>query len=45
MKEGRQLEHFDNVVAMFLKRAEEKGDAPFLWAKRDGDWRSTSGGR
>jgi long-chain acyl-CoA synthetase len=38
----RQLEHFDNLVALFLTRAEEKGDAPFLWAKRDGEWRSTS---
>ena len=27
---------------MFLTRAEEKGDAPFLWAKRDGEWRSIS---
>ena len=23
-------------------RAEEKGDAPFLWAKREGEWRSIS---
>ncbi len=42
MKEGRQLEHFDNLIQMFLTRAAEKGDAPFLWAKRDGEWRSTS---
>ena len=27
---------------MFLTRAEEKGDAPFLWAKREGEWRSIS---
>jgi long-chain acyl-CoA synthetase len=27
---------------MFLARAEEKGDAPFLWAKRDKEWRPTS---
>ncbi|HEX6741501.1 MAG TPA: AMP-dependent synthetase/ligase [Sphingomicrobium sp.] len=39
---ARQLEHFDNLVSMFLTRAEEKGEAPFLWAKRDGQWRSTS---
>ena len=32
---ARQLEHFDNLVAMFLTRAEEKGDEPFLWAKRE----------
>jgi long-chain acyl-CoA synthetase len=42
MKPGRQLEHFDNLVEMFLARAREKGDAPFLWAKRDGEWRSIS---
>jgi long-chain acyl-CoA synthetase len=39
---ARQLEHFDNLVSLFLARAEEKGDAPFLWAKRDGEWRSIS---
>src|SRR4051794_25107758 len=38
---ARQLEHFDNLVAMFLTRAAEKGDKPFLWAKRAGEWRST----
>ena len=39
---ARQLEHFDNLVSLFLTRAAEKGDAPFLWAKRDGAWRSIS---
>ena len=39
---ARQLEHFDNLVAMFLARAGERGEAPFLWARRDGQWRSTS---
>jgi long-chain acyl-CoA synthetase len=39
---ARQLEHFDNLVSMFLTRAAEKGDAPFLWAKRDGEWRPIS---
>lgn len=39
---ARQLEHFDNLVSLFLTRADEKGDQPFLWAKRDGEWRSTS---
>jgi long-chain acyl-CoA synthetase len=39
---ARQLEHFDNLVSLFLTRAAEKGDAPFLWAKREGDWRPTS---
>ncbi len=39
---SRQLEHFPNLVAMFFTRAKEKGDAPFLWAKSGGEWRSTS---
>jgi len=39
---ARQLERFDNLVALFLARAAEKGDAPFLWAKRAGEWRSVS---
>ena len=38
----RQLEHFENLVAMFFARAKEKGDAPFLWAKKQGQWRSQS---
>ena len=38
----RQLEHFPNLVALFFTRAKEKGDAPFLWAKQGGEWRSTS---
>jgi long-chain acyl-CoA synthetase len=38
----RKLEHFPNLVAMFLARAREKGDAPFLWAKAGGQWRATS---
>ncbi len=38
----RQLEHFPNLVTMFFQRARERGDAPFLWAKRDGAWRPTS---
>ena len=39
---ARQLEHFPNLVTMFLARAREKGDAPFLWAKRGGSWQSIS---
>jgi long-chain acyl-CoA synthetase len=39
---ARQLEHFENLVSMFLTRAAEKGDVPFLWAKRGGEWRPTS---
>jgi long-chain acyl-CoA synthetase len=39
---ARQLERFDNLVSLFLTRAAEKDDAPFLWAKRDGAWRPIS---
>jgi long-chain acyl-CoA synthetase len=35
-----QLEHFPNLVSMFLTRARELGDQPFLWAKRNGQWQS-----
>jgi len=38
----RQLEQFPNLVDMFFARAAEKGDAPFLWAKRGGEWHSLS---
>src|SRR3990170_3143023 len=36
------LEHFPNLVSMFLTRAAQKGDAPFLWRKSDGAWRAIS---
>ena len=39
---ARQLEHFPNLVTMFFTRAREKGDAPFLWTKQAGEWRSIS---
>jgi long-chain acyl-CoA synthetase len=39
---ARQLERFENLVSLFLTRAAEKRDKPFLWAKRDGEWRPTS---
>ena len=39
---SRQLEHFPNLVSMFFARAQAKGDAPFLWAKQEGEWRSIS---
>lgn len=38
----RAFEYFPNLVTMFFARAADKGDAPFLWAKRRGEWRSTS---
>jgi long-chain acyl-CoA synthetase len=31
-----------NLVRLFLDRADERGDAPFLWAKRSGSWQSIS---
>jgi len=40
--QARPFEQFPNLVAMFFARAAEKGDAPFLWAKIDKEWRSTS---
>ena len=39
---ARQLERFYNLVSMFLARAGEKGEKPFLWAKREGGWQSIS---
>ena len=38
----RTLEYFPNLVTMFFTRAREKGDAPFLWRKGGGAWRSIS---
>jgi len=38
----RQFEHFPNLVTMFFKRAAEKGNAPFLWHKADGQWQAIS---
>ena len=38
----RQLEHFQNLVVMFFARARQEGDKPFLWAKKEGAWRSIS---
>jgi len=38
----RSFEHFPNLVTMFFTRAAEKSEAPFLWAKQDGAWRSLS---
>ena len=31
-----------NLVELLLSRADAKGEVPFLWAKRDGAWRSQS---
>ena len=38
----KQLEQFPNLVTMFLTRARENGDKPFLSSKRDGAWQSIS---
>jgi len=38
----KQLEQFPNLVTMFLTRAREKGDKPFLSAKRDDAWQAIS---
>jgi long-chain acyl-CoA synthetase len=42
VRKGNSLEHFPNLVAMFLDRVAQRGDTPFLWAKRDGSWQPTS---
>jgi long-chain acyl-CoA synthetase len=42
VRSQRQLEHFPNLVTMFLTRARENGDKPFLSVKRDGAWRAIS---
>jgi len=31
-----------NLVSLFLDQALQKGDAPFLWRKQDGEWQSVS---
>jgi long-chain acyl-CoA synthetase len=36
------FENFPNLVAMFFTRAEQFGDAPFLWAKSGSEWHSIS---
>ena len=38
----KRLEHFPNLVTMFLTRAREKGEAPFLWDKIGDQWQSIS---
>ena len=40
MTKRTSLEHFPNLVTMFLTRARERGDRPFLWDKRDDAWHS-----
>ncbi len=42
MRKGNSLEIFPNLVAMFLDRVGQRGDGPFLWAKKGGSWQSIS---
>ena len=36
------IDSANNLVELFLKRADEKGDLPFLGAKKDGSWQTIS---
>ncbi len=36
------IERFPNLVSMFFTRAKQKGGAPFLWRKMDGQWQALS---
>ena len=36
------IDQANTLVALFLSRAEEKGDSPFLGAKREGRWQTIS---
>ena len=38
----QDIDSASNLVELFLKRAVEKGDAPFLGRKEDGEWRTQS---
>ncbi|KEQ53318.1 AMP-dependent synthetase/ligase [Sphingobium chlorophenolicum] len=38
----KPIERFPNLVTMFFTRAKAMGDAPFLWRKMAGQWRSLS---
>ena len=38
----QDVDSANNLVELFLKRADEKGDAPFLGRKEDGEWRTQS---
>lgn len=38
----QEIDGANNLVELFLKRADAKGDAPFLGAKKDGEWRTQS---
>ena len=38
----RKAETWPNLVTMFFDRAEVGGEAPFLWAKQEGTYKSRS---
>ena len=38
----QDVDRANNLVELFLMRADEKGDAPFLGSKHDGEWRTQS---
>jgi long-chain acyl-CoA synthetase len=38
----QDIDRAKNLVELFLKRADEKGDAPFLGRKSDGKWKTQS---
>jgi long-chain acyl-CoA synthetase len=38
----QDIDRANNLVELFLKRADEKGDAPFLGRKQDGKWQTQS---
>jgi long-chain acyl-CoA synthetase len=40
--ENPHLDHFPSLVAMFFARAEQGGEAPFLWRKADRVWHPLS---
>ena len=41
-KPDMQLEHFPNLVTMFLTRAREQGDSRSCGRRRDGAWQAIS---
>jgi long-chain acyl-CoA synthetase len=42
MTDPRRYEKWTSLPALFFDQAQNKGDAPLLWAKRDGAYRSQS---
>ena len=38
----QDVDRANNLVELFLMRADSKGDAPFLGARRDGEWQTQS---